>query len=84
MTLREFLLARIAEDQDLAEYAGDTNGYVSGSQWVAECEAKRQIIALDECTACAVEGQPCELEQVRKLLALPYASHRDYQSEWRP
>ena len=60
MTLTEFLLARIAEDEAVAERGGFHNGkgtfandnygclLVQPSRVLAECEAKRAIIALHE------------------------------------
>jgi len=89
--LTEFLLARIAEDEAVAmearpeEYLstrdrsglrpGLTNGYAhvecTSGRVLAECDAKRQLIELT-------------IPYVNKLLALPYADHPDYRSEWRP
>ena len=52
---------------------------------LADCDAKRRIVALGVCTACDVEAQSCDhRDQALRLLALPYASHRDYRHEWRP
>jgi len=84
MTLTEFLLARIAEDEEMARI--DTMGdHIPLDCWppdrvLAECEAKRRI----------VEGmQPYGLiddinsSEILPLLALPYDQHPDYQEEWK-
>jgi len=50
-----------------------------------ECSAKRRIVELGVCTACATEAQPCDHQaDTLRLLALPYADHDDYNEEWRP
>lgn len=59
---------------------------------LAEVEAKRRIIAAHErrpmpkgegadCAHCWGAVWPCP---TLRLLALPYADHRDYRQEWRP
>lgn len=58
---------------------------------LAECAAKRAIIALHEaagvdCRTCGTAGEhgvdyPCE---TLRALALPDADHPDYREEWRP
>src|SRR5690242_1162971 len=65
--LIEFLLARIAEDERVVRYASvnahqptlhlDTNGYpvMDPARVLAECEAKRRIIAALDMTPC-----PCQ------------------------
>lgn len=118
MTLIEFLLARIAEDEEAARSApGDswevdsqgccvlpaeddwmdnieTHGNGSAghiARWdparvLIECKAKRGVI---------MANAPYDDIQVRRqtrdlagatlrLLALPYASHPDYDESWRP
>lgn len=52
---------------------------------LADCDAKRRIVALGICLACDVEQQPCDhrIETLR-LLAMPYGDHPDYHDEWRP
>ncbi len=85
MTLAQFLLARIAEDEMVAkEVPGppDETGLswwgkyghlsVSPDRVLTECEAKRRIITN--------WGFPGAL----RALALPYADHPDYREEWRP
>ncbi|MER7077935.1 hypothetical protein SAMN02982929_07189 [Saccharopolyspora kobensis] len=59
---------------------------------LAEVDAKRRILALDETasswtkgTAGATAGYAhAILSDTLRLLALPYADHPDYREEWRP
>jgi len=121
MTLTEFLLARIAEDEAVARAASQTARDGSMAQWrdecrdggnpgqsrvwngvgqavvshayhdqgphiarfdpvrvLAECEAKRRIVE------DWGKWQTYNGEELMQELALPYASHPDYQNEWRP
>jgi len=124
MTLAEFLLARIAEDEKAAADCDAASGYtiwehdsdgevgtanalvshpvrVAYAEHIAkhdpfrvlaECEAKRRIVALSQVEGTAqfpnYEGgyesgwEDASSDAVR-LLALPYADHPDYQPEWR-
>jgi hypothetical protein len=101
MTLTEFLLARITEDEAWAGealalssiYAQDSlswhwiAGHDDGSRWMttshdparvlAECEAKRRIIAMDF-------EHYGEQQEVLLYLALPYVDHSDFRPEWKP
>jgi hypothetical protein len=87
MTLIEFLLARIAEDEagaERADYIADFNP----ARVLAECESKRRIV--DECTGglywnvgCS-EGHEGNFENILALLAAVYADHPDYQPKWKP
>ena len=92
MTLAEFLLARIAEDEARAVAAMPTgarrNGKATQRRVLAECEAKRRII--DECTgglkydvSCG-EGHWWNFKNILGILALPYANHPDCLPEWKP
>jgi hypothetical protein len=109
VTLTEFLLARIGEDEAAAhqseEYdrqhqpvndAMDLNGWYDPARVLAECEAKRQIVAehtimtfrmIEEpgqplVDKCDSCGQnPCPTLQ---LLALPYADDPAFDPEWKP
>lgn len=148
MTLAEFLLARIAEDEaaaraaspgpwtygDIESVAGgslyDPDVMIAGVHWdpegegppvrrtrpakeadanghhiarwdparvLAECEAKRQIVEMfaEEYTETR-DGlrrqrmtepefwRVLDMERTLGFLALPYADHPDYRSEWRP
>lgn len=127
MTLTEFLLARIAEDEAAARaaiqpeelypwgdrqlpqrspdnFSEDIAGYLGGTWgdhcaiWsplrvLAECEAKRRIVAEAKAAEDAGEaalytaGEDARwftYESVLGLLALPYADHPDYDENWRP
>ena len=105
MTLTEFLLARIAEDEGVARanMTGGPHGTsyrrgVGGSLLVpparvlAECEAKRRIVAYREQAVREHDVLNLPLTEVRTItydavlraLALPYADHPDYLEEWRP
>jgi hypothetical protein len=83
MSLIEFVLARIAEDEEIVRLKGITGRRVERGQ--LECEAKRRIVELHRakdngfCTHCNWKW-PCV---TLRLLALPYADHPDYQPEWR-
>ena len=86
MNLTDFLLARIAEDEE--ELAGarisDSPEWWMPSMWSreraeAECEAKRRIASM----AAEQLDKPSGTELLQ-LLALPYVDHDDYQEEWRP
>lgn len=88
MTLTEFLLARIAEDEAAAE--GDPHasyceerGCTCGAgttttRVLAECEAKRRIIL----ALCDDYEEPSP--SVLRTLAGIYADHPDYDEAWRP
>jgi hypothetical protein len=83
VTITDFLLARIAEDEAAAErgrrhnatetFANDNYGclLVDPARVLAECEAKyRLVVSGDTWTHC--------------VLATVYADHEDYRPEWRP
>ena len=88
MTLTEFLLARIAEDEAMARHSldgeleclpslttkrGDVLYVgVNPARVLAECEAKREILALSE------HGCGDDYQRVQHALAIPYADHPDY------
>jgi hypothetical protein len=86
MTLIDFLLARIAEDEavardSLALYGPGSSLYVARhdpARVLAECAAKRRIIAAHEAADFALN------DDVIRLLALPYAEHPDFDEAWRP
>jgi hypothetical protein len=99
MTLTEFLLARIAEDDEigcLGEGEYSTCADLTERR-VVECEAKRRIVAEHienggYCETCSdgYHGFDCEggWEEpfpcpTLRALALPYADHPSFQEEWR-
>lgn len=107
MTLPDFLLARIAEDEnvvagavtygqvDAALYECDAYAYryhIDASRVLAECEAKRRIVADFE--LLSDPGGLVDqlmLPSLREVLVTPlrhlaaiYAGHPDYREEWKP
>lgn len=112
MTLTEFVLARIAEDEGKAREAITERERVHGSEYtpdtellpwpdlgvpamligpervLAECEAKRTVVALcgspDPHTPDEAGNGECNECAVLYTLALPYADHPDYDPAWRP
>jgi hypothetical protein len=98
MDLTEFLLARIAEDEQQAlDYFQDDGTVGTWTHWMgAECEAKRRIVDEHEvvdgrCCVCLYGIHDTEgLIWARhpcltlRALALPYADHPEYREEWLP
>lgn len=107
MTIAEFLLARIAEDETAGQNtagdrmpAGAWDGFytwvgrggargigVISQRVLAECEAKRRIIAEhDGAHHCVRHIDPddnVDCDTIRSLAAV-YADHPDYREEWKP
>jgi hypothetical protein len=127
VTLIDFLLARIAEDEEVARsafgglYVGESQGTWTATEWnyggiglhsgdssgeellpgeersaetehitrwdparvVAECEAKRQIVAGPHGDADSPYAS-WETDYAMRFLAAVYADHPDYQQEWKP
>lgn len=95
MTLDEFLLARIAEDEEWAKYEAEY-GRFDGTRVLVECDAKRRIIEAAWADLLQIEGEwghsknrdqlsaANDYPEVVQLLALPYADHPDYDEAWRP
>ena len=89
MTLSEFLLARIAEDEKRApRLQAIAREADAAAHWalmdearhlLAECEAKRRIV--EAAKAAFTSGG---LDHAVRQLAIVYASHPDYRDEWRP
>ena len=74
MTLTEFLLQRIAQDEAAARLRYD--------RIVAECEAKRRVAELvAHCEDLSDEDWAVALEAARTLAAI-HADHPDYDPEW--
>ena len=95
LTLTGFLLARIAEDEAAARASGwdgpcyECQGASGGvmefdpTRVLAECEAKRRIVALIR--EAQVRGMDEDHDPyVLRALAAVYADHPDYRTEWRP
>jgi hypothetical protein len=95
VTLPEFLLQRIAEDERHARKLAESDRRpvlalaitVDHPQRIlAECEAKRRIVGLVG-PAHDERDEPIPgsgLPDVLAALALPYADHPDYREEWKP
>lgn len=93
LALADFLLARITEDEwgirQVEKREQDMTrvdlwfGYPLVGRVLAECEAKRRIVAWELQVAERAHLQP-EQRVILQLLALPYADHPDYRQEWRP
>lgn len=98
LTLADFLLARIAEDESEANYLrnvgvqGAQFGSVNGSlahlidRALAECEAKRQVVQhCQEAAKVMSDDRTAEWlgDDVVLFLAQPYAEHEDFREEWR-
>jgi hypothetical protein len=78
VSLTDFLLARITENESTALYAGRNR-----DRALAECWAERQLVHLhqDPVHGCREDGWPC---MTLRILALPHADHHDYYGTWRP
>lgn len=91
MEIDEFLLARIAEDEDKARAPLSDNWWQSihPDRVLAECDSKRRIVSRCEpldpsLFAGDVTGWNRERSMMLWLLSLPYADHPDYREDWRP
>lgn len=94
MTITEFLLARITEDEDAARewYGTGTVANRRDDFWLAECAAKRRIVKIhaDPRADVVVDGvvlvtvclQAEDCPTLRALVMV-YADHPDYREEWR-
>jgi hypothetical protein len=55
---------------------------------LAECDAKRRVVEDNWAEWEGVYGAPnycsSKIDEIFRLLALPYADHPDYQQEWKP
>lgn len=87
MTLTEFLLARIAEDEKAADLDEDL-GHISSDGYaraLRDCEAKRELVKLfgyaeSFDTAHRVGWYPA-VRAIRSLASV-YSDHPDYLPEW--
>lgn len=98
MTLTDFLLVRIAEDESRAGEHHHLICFAPGvicncaypARVLAECEAKRRIVSHCDLLIRGPEfGHFTESDgdsgrTILRALALPYADHPDYREEWRP
>lgn len=102
MTLTDFLLTRIAEDEssaraamvlsDLADQIAEVEcdefaqhiATWSPKRVLAECEAKRRIVAQERPAWDIDPDAHRVIRWVLATLALPYADHPDYDKSWRP
>lgn len=84
MTLTEFLLARIAEDEDVAQMAspGPWKVRYSPARVLAECEAKREIVMCAQSPVIWGDSAGA-LAHCCQSLAAVYADHPDYLPEWK-
>lgn len=95
LTLAEFLLARIDDDE---EQAGSGWERVPESRWsrnnegqnvlspdaiLAECEAKRRIVEMVGDAAELRDTEGALSDRVLLALVQPYADHADFRDEWR-
>lgn len=101
-SITEFLEARIASEESeaetaAAEFAHGGYGCFGPARVLAECGAKRMILAMhrrtmdvygdalgDTCTTCADSGPDAQSFPCAtvKALAAVYKDHPDYQQEW--
>lgn len=94
MTLTDFLLARIAEDEaDIARIGYDRHVAEMGGQFsvdhplrlLAERKAKRRIVEDHRWCEWGCEDEPmCRDCITLAHLAAVYADHPDYREEWTP
>ena len=96
MELSEFLLTRFAEDkgwaqQELGRRDVILTGPFSPHHILAECVVKQELVRTYR-SALELGNEPIEYDAGRqdalglaaRLLALSYADHPDYRSEWKP
>lgn len=87
--LSEFLLARIAEDEERVRSFAASDSFPRGMVvrkhfriQLAECEAKRRIV--ERYGYLHEHGDSGDMRWVLPLLALPYADCEGYDESWRP
>lgn len=97
LTLTDFLLARIAEDE-LWAYAMPREGYMKtipsylSRRALAECESKRRIVERlkwapehpDWENDAEIGGHWSDAHETLCDLTAPYVDHPDCREEWRP
>lgn len=89
MTLTEFLLARVLEDETVASemyrrVAGfpRRNGKAAARRMVLECASKRRIMELHSDCEDVSYGDPSTCPTMTALAAA-YAGHPEFREEWR-
>lgn len=97
MTLTEFLLARLDEDERAYRDFRDVHGGVGVSPRLVDVASKRSVVYHcsadaqctvhesrdDECADCAAAWHVgINDDRVLRYLARPYAGHPDYREEW--
>jgi hypothetical protein len=92
LTITEFLLARIADDEEaagadpgcecLGVQFGIGHGPVCPERVLAECEAKRRIVK--RLNNRMRPDVAFEAWYALRVLAAIYADHPDWRGEWRP
>ena len=96
MSLTEFLLARVVEEEDEVQHWVDEAPGV-WRDWVrSACEVKRRVIALHArdpgdgqawdpaCTVVASDVRTPDACITLRELAQSYADHPDFRDDWRP
>lgn len=90
MTLINFLLDRIADDEQSASVAAET-GVWSRHRILSECEGKRRIVEFLAAMAGHEFGGPMQLDsldldhestKILGLMASAYRRHPDFDSTW--
>lgn len=99
MMLAEFLLARVAEDEAVAERlrrpsVGDPWGWQPNPHPLTTCGHGATQVHVNPARVlaeCEIKRRVLDmgwatedLEELTAVLALPYADHPDYREEWRP
>ena len=98
LTLTEFLLARIAEDEDEAQRAASMSSnrtferdnygclLIQPARVLADCEAKREVVRLYEVSDS--KDMPVDawvlMRRAMATIAAVYSEHPDFRPEWRP
>ena len=81
MTLTEFLLARLAEDEQRA-YLDLTE--TPRARVLADVESKRTLVMSFDAHLDEGDGFAAAANMALAALALPFAAHPDYQEAWKP
>jgi hypothetical protein len=82
--LIEFLLARIEEDEENVHSWWHLQSVAVLDRALAECEAKRRMIAHYRSIDWSRSDGRDDAAVFLRLMALPYANHPAYRSDWSP